>query len=152
MVPVLPIVSPFSTEQLERGHLKTCHSPAYNLSKASHLHFRKPKESPAWSGPPHLSNMAPHYLLPALPQPQGPSWEHPESLGISYCSSFLESSGHFSTNVTQERPHLFDCQLLPTSFLQSMSHNLQLHVYLLIIGLSTDCNLCKGREYIPMYT
>lgn len=122
------------------------------------LHFRKCKESLARSGLTSSPTWLPHWPLPALPQPQGLQWvwERPEILEhilLLLLSGKLWALLTLHTlNVTPERPQLFDCQLLPTSFLLSKSHNLQLHIYLLIIGLSTDCNLWKGREYIPMYT
>lgn len=134
--------------------------PCLQPFKGFSLHFRKHKESPAWSGPttsptrpptasylPCLSHRGLQWVLGTPRNPWAyptapPSWK---ALGTSHLA-------HRDLNVTPERPHLFDCQLLPTSFLLSMSHNVQLHIYLLIIGLSTDCNLCKGREYIPMYT
>lgn len=162
LVPILAIFSPFSTEQLERGHLKTCHSPAYNLSKAFHCTLENTRKAlhdlalpPLQHAPPpptasYLLCLSHRGLQWVLGTPRNP-WAYPtappswKALGTSHLA-------HRDLNVTPERPHLFDCQLLPTSFLLSMSHNLQLHIYLLIIGLSTDCNLCKGREYIPMYT
>lgn len=41
---------------------------------------------------------------------------------------------------------------LPSCFLHSMHHSLQLCIYLCIVDLSHGYNCIKGREYTTMYT